>query len=369
MGQWRHLLEDDPDTTHFGQWIGFYKDKEVPTFVLQLLTGFTPPCMRLHHLLMPLQVQCFMVGTHFQCLSEWEIPTKDMVGFFHEVIIIHTTRGQKKMKKSTSFMANRPLLARTRIIGVGYRVIVFLIIPRNLEETLSSTGTWGPQIQWTNGKAIYWGTTSSSGPMCGIRFGLGTKLLSCGPFGIKLWQLTNGGLASHWLPFISSASQTRVNQSNIKFGIAFKRGKPGGGPCSSCMNYVGFEPATMIVFIGNKLCLGKGFLRNSSKRSNFGTFFVVLHFGLFGLSAMTKCSTMNNATSLRSNTLSGMNSSSSPRQHGNGWLSKLRLATSRLKLCSKASTKLGVLRMSFVEGTIWISLGIENNNIVKQHNS
>jgi hypothetical protein len=68
--QWRHKLEDDSDITHHGQWIGFYANgEEDPTFVLQCVTGFSPPCMQLHNLSMPLLLQCFMVGTRSRCLN------------------------------------------------------------------------------------------------------------------------------------------------------------------------------------------------------------------------------------------------------------------------------------------------------------
>jgi hypothetical protein len=70
--------------------------------------------------------------------------------------------------------------------------------------------------------------------------------------------------------------------SNIKFGIAFKLGGLRDVPRSSC-NFVGLGSTTMITFIGNKFCVEKGFTRNSAKISKFGTFFTVLHFGLFGL--------------------------------------------------------------------------------------
>lgn len=101
LGQWQHLLEADPDINYPRQWIGFYKDGvEDPIFILQCLIGFTPPCMRLHHFSMPPRIQCFMVGTHFRCLSGWANPTRDMVGFFHDVKIIHTNRRQNKKKKS-----------------------------------------------------------------------------------------------------------------------------------------------------------------------------------------------------------------------------------------------------------------------------
>lgn len=61
------------------------------------------------------------------------------------------------------------------------------------------------------------------------------------------------------------ASQTQANESNIKFGIAFKLRGLGDRPCSSCMRCMGLELATRIAFIGYKLCLGKGFLRISAK--------------------------------------------------------------------------------------------------------
>ena len=45
--------------------------------------------------------------------------------------------------------------------------------------------------------------------------------------------------------------------------------------------------------------------------------------------------------------------------------SKLRLASSLPWLCSKASTKRGVLGMSFVRGTACMSLGIGSNNVYR----
>jgi len=97
---------------------------------------------------------------------------------------------------------------------------------------------------------------------------------------------------------------------------------------------------------------------------------MVLRYGLSELSTMTRCSIMNNGTSLRLNTLFGMILSCTPRQHGISWSSKSTLASFRLKLCSKALTKrTRVLRISFVEGTIWKSLGIGNGNTTRYHNS
>ena len=83
---------------------------------------------------------------------------------------------------------------------------------------------------------------------------------------------------------------------------------------------------------------------------------------------MTKCSTMNNDTSVRSNMVFGMNSSFTsrrPRRHGHMWLSRLsrlRLAAS-LQPCSKVLTKHGVRGMSSVGETIYIFSGIEGGNI------
>ena len=53
------------------------------------------------------------------------------------------------------------------------------------------------------------------------------------------------------------AWEAQANWLNIKFGIAFKPGELSGGPLSSSMNYVGSISLITIIFIGNKLCLGK----------------------------------------------------------------------------------------------------------------
>ena len=101
-----------------------------------------------------------------------------------------------------------------------------------------------------------------------IHIGLARKQLSCGSSGIKQWQLMNGGLTLHWPPSPNNVffvSLTQTNQSNINFGIASKLGGLGDGPRSSCMSFVELELATMIASNGNKLYLGKGFLRNSAK--------------------------------------------------------------------------------------------------------
>lgn len=65
FGHWCHLLDVDLDTTHPGQWIGFYvNDEEELTFVFRSATDFAPQCMQWHNLTLPLLVQCFVVGTH-----------------------------------------------------------------------------------------------------------------------------------------------------------------------------------------------------------------------------------------------------------------------------------------------------------------
>jgi hypothetical protein len=44
--KWQHLLEDDPDITHQGHWIGLYIDgREDHAFVLQCVTDPPPPSL------------------------------------------------------------------------------------------------------------------------------------------------------------------------------------------------------------------------------------------------------------------------------------------------------------------------------------
>jgi hypothetical protein len=97
-------LEDDSETTYQGDWIGFdVEGKEEPVFVLQYGFDFTPTYMQMHHLSLPLPVQCFMVGTHFRCLRKWKKLEGEMSGFFHKVKIIHTNRGTKKNKEKGTY--------------------------------------------------------------------------------------------------------------------------------------------------------------------------------------------------------------------------------------------------------------------------
>lgn len=55
LANWRHVLEDDLDVTHTGQWVGFYREgTEDLAFVYQCSANCTPSCMHPHHLSMPL---------------------------------------------------------------------------------------------------------------------------------------------------------------------------------------------------------------------------------------------------------------------------------------------------------------------------
>jgi hypothetical protein len=73
--------------------------------------------------------------------------------------------------------------------------------------------------------------------------------------------------------------------------------------------------------------------------------------------------------SLRSNIRNGMNWSSMPRRHENGWSNKSRLVAFLLRPCSKVLIKRGVLGMSYVGRTIYILPRIGSGNIVRLFNS
>ena len=84
-------------------------------------------------------------------------------------------------------------------------------------------------------------------------------------------RLMNGGPALHWPLFqrnVSFTSQIRGNQSNLKFGIAFKQGGRGDGPRILCTNFVGLQLAIMIASIGSKFYLGRGFRRHITNDSH-----------------------------------------------------------------------------------------------------
>ena len=93
-GQWHHLLDTNwtPPTRPL-DWV-LVDDEEDLVFIVQCIIDFAQPCMKLHQLFLQLPAQCFTVGTHSQCLREWE-----MTGIFHKVKIVHTNRGPKNMVK------------------------------------------------------------------------------------------------------------------------------------------------------------------------------------------------------------------------------------------------------------------------------
>ena len=200
----------------------------------------------------------------------------------------------------------------------------------------------------------------------GTHFGLAKKPLSFGLSGTKQAQLMNRGpilLPPQFLSKAFSASWTLVNRSNINYGIAFKLEELGDGLHSSCTSFVGSKVPTMIVSVGSKLSLEKWFPRNMAKRLRFGISLGALLFGPFGLNVMIGSLTKNNGTCQRSSTVFGMNSSSTPKQHGIGCKNKLKLAIFWRRPCSKASTKLGALGMSFVGVTICKLSGIGVDNL------
>ena len=90
-----HMLDNNLNIMLPCQWIGLYLDFEAnPAFVMQCSTTFTTSCMHLYGFSMSLLPTCFMVGTCSWRPSEWENPTSYMVGFLHEMKIIHATKGK-----------------------------------------------------------------------------------------------------------------------------------------------------------------------------------------------------------------------------------------------------------------------------------
>lgn len=163
LDQWHHLLDDDLKIMLPGQWVGLYKDFEAnPAFVMQCSTTYTTSCMHHYRFSMSLLPKCFTMGTLSWCLSEWGNPTRDMVGFFHKIEIMHTTRGQKKHE--ISFFYGKTTTPSWRWVKGWY----FLDYTRSSIETWSSTGLEEPLGQWTNDKAISWGTKTSIGDKFGI---------------------------------------------------------------------------------------------------------------------------------------------------------------------------------------------------------
>ena len=204
--------------------------------------------------------------------------------------------------------------------------IFLTILPRPV-VTPSSIGTRGPLERRISGKDTSRATIGSNGPKCWTLLERAKRPHSFGPFGIRRWRSTNGGLKLHRHQSPSNVffvCLIRVNRLNISFGIASKPGELGDGLLSSCMNFAGLGPAITIVSIGNKRCSGKGFRRSIVRKSLFGIYLEGSLFGPFGLSVMTKCSIKNNGIYLRSNTRFGMNLSSMPKLLGSGFWSKSR---------------------------------------------
>lgn len=224
--------------------------------------------------------KCFTVGTHSRCLGEKEHPTDTMIGVFHLIKIIHTTRAKRRKVLCTS-MAKLPVWVGTWIGGSGLRVTDVLTTTQNLVETLSLT--WSLARGWRiNGKAISPETIGFIGPMRGILPTQAKKPLSCGPFGTTQKWLMNGGpeLLRLLSPNnVSSAFQTLATWLNTSFGIAFKEGVLGSGPPSSCTSFAGLGHATLTISIGSKPSLGYDFLRSLLIRLRFGTSFEAPPFG------------------------------------------------------------------------------------------
>ena len=96
--QWSHLLEENDDQPVF--WVGFYiNGQEDPALVFRCTRDFTVSCVQWYNMTLPLPVTCYTVGIHSRCLREWEKPLDEIDGFFHEVKVISTTRGQKKKRR------------------------------------------------------------------------------------------------------------------------------------------------------------------------------------------------------------------------------------------------------------------------------
>ena len=149
----------------------------------------------------------------------------------------------------------------------------------------------------TNDNVTYRVTIDSFGLKCGTPFAPAKKRRLFGPFGTRRLRPTNEEHVLHRHPppiNVCFASLIQVNPLNTSFGIAYKLGGLGVGQHISCMNFVEFIRAIMIVLIGNKSSLEKDFLKNTAIKSKFGTFLEVLPFRPLEWNKMTKCSFTNN---------------------------------------------------------------------------
>ena len=91
-----------------------------------------------------------MVGTHSQYLRGWEKPTRKLIGCFHEVKIIHTTRGPKKegeKKEVIFFYGKTTMVTSNPNVGGGLMLLASLIILLSWGGIWLLTGTWVPREQ------------------------------------------------------------------------------------------------------------------------------------------------------------------------------------------------------------------------------
>lgn len=135
------------------------------------------------------------------------------------------------------------------------------------------------------------------------------------------WRLMSGEFSLPWHPSPSNvyfASLTQDSWSNISFGTAFKLEGLGSGHLTSCMNFVGRNPTTIIVSTGSNPCSGKESRVNMDQKLKFGTYLEASHFGPFGLNGMTSCLTKLSGTCRKSSIKFGTNLSCMPRHNVRG---------------------------------------------------
>ena len=263
-------------------------------------------------------------------------------------------------------MGKWSLFFGTRISGGGVTVAGFLTTLRKMVEKFLLVETKDPLGQRTNSNVIFRATIDFNGLKYKILSDLERKPLSFGQFGTKRWRWINGELG---LPRPLSQINAffvfpiLMSRSNINYGIASKLGGLGGGPPTLCMNFVGWDRATMIVSIGSKLSLGKCYSRNMALRSKFGTSLEASLFGSFGLNAITRFLTINNGMKHVSNTTFATSLSYMPRWRENVFSKTLKLVFSRLWIYSKASTTRGELRTCFLEGAT-STLSVIGRNVI-----
>ena len=198
-------------------------------------------------------------------------------------------------KKSNFFIIRLSFFVGIWIGGGGDMEATFSSTPLKVVEKSLQVGIRGPSVRVINGKIIYRVTIDSFGFKYGTLFAPAKKERLFGPFGTRRLRSTSGEHVLHLSPNnVWFASPIQVNPLNTSFRIAFKLGGLDVGQHLSCINHVEFVRAIMIFLIGNKPSLGKKILRNTVRKSKFGTILEVLPFGPFGWNVMTKCSITNN---------------------------------------------------------------------------